>query len=167
MKGLSTDLDNQGNTSLLTNASGALLASFQHDLISGIQIDAWNPQDIEVKNLSKGEKGAIAVKLFSNIMSNLILGSSAEKGFYFMKIIKKRAIIISLIVIIFTISNTVVLSHQSYRQLVATMQYPQDFNQANIIEGRILIPLRPLVEMFGAKVEWNPNPNSQGDGESL
>jgi len=81
-----------------------------------------------------------------------------------MKIIKKRAIIISLIVIIFSFSNTVVLSHRSYRQLVATMQYPQDFNHANIIEGRILIPLRPLVEIFGTKVDWNPSPNSQGDG---
>jgi hypothetical protein len=52
--------DNAGNTSLLTNASGAPLASFQHDALSGMLINEWNPQNIVVKtaNIQRGSQNS-------------------------------------------------------------------------------------------------------------
>jgi YD repeat-containing protein len=56
--------DNAGNTSLLTNASGVPLASFQHDPISGIAINEWNPQNITFPWIGGGSAGGITLKPF-------------------------------------------------------------------------------------------------------
>jgi len=56
--------DNAGNTSLLTNASGAPLASFQHDALSGMLLNAWNPQNITFPWIGGGSAGGITIKPF-------------------------------------------------------------------------------------------------------
>lgn len=58
--------DNAGNTSLLTNASGAPLASFQHDALSGMLLNAWNPQNITFPWIGGGSAGGITIKPFSS-----------------------------------------------------------------------------------------------------
>jgi hypothetical protein len=56
--------DNAGNTSLLTNASGAPLASFQYELFSGMLINDWNPQNITFPWIGGGSAGGITLKPF-------------------------------------------------------------------------------------------------------
>ena len=56
--------DNAGNTSLLTNASGVPLASFQHDALSGIAINEWNPQNITFPWIGGGSVGGITIQPF-------------------------------------------------------------------------------------------------------
>jgi hypothetical protein len=58
--------DNAGNTSLLTNASGAPLASFQHDALSGMLLNEWNPQNITVINANS--KGDIKIQIMARVV---------------------------------------------------------------------------------------------------